>query len=86
MVEYKEGFDENYNFTYIDCVYTIVFESETEDKPNVTPYVAAGAAVGSIGLIFLVGYLVKIYNYRSMTKYVAKRTIKKAMFKNKNIK
>ncbi len=86
LVEYKEGFDENYNFTYIDCVYTIVFESETEDKPNVTPYVAAGAAVGSIGLIFLVGYLVKIYNYRSMTKYVAKRTIKKAMFKNKNIK
>ena len=86
LVEYKEGFDENYSFTYIDCVYTIVYESENEDKPNLTPYIAAGASVGSIGLIFLIGYMVKIHNYRSMTKYVAKRTIKKAMFKSKNIK
>lgn len=86
LVEYKEGFDENYSFTYIDCVYTIVYESENEDKPNLTPYIAAGASVGSIGLIFLIGYIVKIHNYRSMTKYVAKRTIKKAMFKSKNIK
>ncbi len=86
LVEYKEGFDENYNFTYIDCVYTIVYESANDDKPNLTPYIAAGAFVGSIGLIFLVGYIVKIYNYRSMTKYVAKRTIKKSMFKSKNVK
>lgn len=86
LVDYKEGMDENYTFNYIKCVYTITYASENEGKTNYTPYIATGVAVGSIGLIFLIAYLVKIYNYRSITKYVAKRTIKKAMFKSKNIK
>ena len=85
-VKYNEGYDENYSFTYIDCVYTITYASENEGKTNYTPYIASGVTVGSIGGIFLIAYLVKIYNYRSMTKYVAKRTIKKAMFKSKNVK
>ncbi len=86
LVKYNEGYDENYSFTYIDCVYTITYASENEGKTNYTPYIAAGVAVGSVGIIFLIAYMVKIYNYRSMTRYVAKRVIKKSMFKSKNIK
>ena len=84
-VEFNEGFDENYSFNYIVGVYTIVYESENEGKTNITPYVIAGSAVGGISLIFIIGYLVKIGNYKAIARGVAKRKIRKEMI-NKAIK
>lgn len=83
VIEFNEGYDENYSFNYFNGVYTIVYESPNEDKPNITPYVVAGSAVGGIGLIFLIGYLVKIANYKAITRGVAKRTIRKQMMGKK---
>ena len=81
-IEFTEGFDENYSFNYVLGVYTVVYESENEGKTNITPYVVGGAAVGGIGLVFVVGYLVKIANYKAVARGVAKRKIRKEMMSN----
>ena len=85
VIEFNEGYDENYSFTYVNGVYTIEYESPNKDKPNLTPYVVTGCAVGGIALIFVIGYLVKIGNYKAITSGVAKRKIRKEMI-NKTIK
>ncbi|MBR2479755.1 MAG: hypothetical protein IKB56_00425, partial [Clostridia bacterium] len=83
VIEFNEGFDENYSFNYINGVYTIVYESANEDKPNVTPYVVTGCAVGGVAIVFVLGYLVKIGNYKAITSGVAKRKIRKEMMGKK---
>lgn len=86
VIEFVEGLDDNYSFNYVKGIYTVTYESPNEDKPNVTPYAVAGGVVGGIGLIFGLGYFVKIANYKAITRSVAKRQIRKAMYSKKGIK
>ncbi len=79
IIEYNEGHDKNYTFTYVPGVYTIVYESPNKDKTNMTPYVIGGASVGGIALVFALAYFVKIGNYKAITRGVAKRKIRKEM-------
>ncbi len=82
-VQYINGIDENYTFVYAENTYVLTYENKNADKPNYTPYIVIGAAIGGIVLIFVLGYVIKIRNFSRIANAVKKREIRNSVMKKK---
>ncbi len=82
-VQYVNGIDENYTFVYVENTYVLTYVNENADKPNYTPYLVIGGAIGGIVLIFILGYVIKIRNFTRIANAVKKREIRNSVMKKK---
>ena len=68
-IVFNNGMDENYDFVYKEGVYNITYtvkQPQTQERNITVTVIIVFAVIGAIGLIILLGFLVKTYTYRSM--------------------